>query len=233
ALTMAIDRQGIIDAFLYGFGKPCHGPLPPMLKWIHTDLEEAFSFAPDKAKALLSKEGWSDSNGDGWLDKDGKTFRFSLKSNTGNQLRADVAVIIQDQLSKIGIKVDIKTVEWTTLIGDLRARNFDAYMGGWSTSFNVDPTPIFHSTASNLFNFVSYSNPTVDRLIESGREEMDRQKAAKIWEKLQRVIYADQPYTFLFWIDKVVAVSKKFENVTPIPLSAVYNIEEWYQRAAN
>ena len=91
-----------------------------------------------------------------------------------------MSVILQDQLRKVGIKVNIETVEWATMMGELRSKKFDAYMGGWSTSFNVDPTPIFHSESGNMFNFVSYSNPKVDRLIEVGREEMDQQKAAGI-----------------------------------------------------
>ena len=233
ALTMAINRQGIIDAFLYGFGKPCLGPLPPMLKWIATDNVEKFPYSFEKSKQILAEAGWQDSDGDGWLDKDGQKFEFSLKTNAGNQLRADVSVILQDQLRKVGIKVNIETIEWTTMMGQLRSKKFEAYMGGWNTSFNVDPTPIFHSSSDKMFNFVSYSNPRVDRLIETGREEMDRPKAAGIWKETQRLIYEDQPYTFLFWIDKIVAVNKKFQNVTPIALSALYNLEKWYQVATN
>ena len=58
---------------------------------------------------------------------------------------------------------------------------------------------------------------------------MDRKKSAKIWKEMQKLIYQDQPYTFLFWMDKIVAVNSKFKNVTPIPLSALYGLEKWYQ----
>lgn len=174
-----------------------------------------------------------DHDGDGWLDKNGQDFEFTLKTNAGNQLRSDIAVIVQAQLRKVGIRVEIQTTERTTLIKELRAKKFDAYMGGWSTSFNVDLTPIFHSSSVDLFNFVNYRNPQVDRLIETGREEMDRQTSAKIWQKTQKVIYEDQPYTFLFWVDKIVAISNKFENVSPIPLSALYGLEKWYESASN
>ena len=101
-------------------------------------------------------------------------------------------------------------------------------MGGLSSSFYIDPTPVFHSTATNLFNSVSYANPEVDRLIEIGRQEMNQEKAAQIWKEFQNLVYQDQPYTFLFWKDKAVAVNKKFKNVTPIALSSVYDIEKWY-----
>lgn len=233
ALTMAIDRRAIIDAFLYGFGKPCLGPIPPMIQWVSRSGQDPFQYAPQKSRQLLAQQGWQDTDGDGWLDKDGRTFSFTIKTNAGNQLRADVAVILQEQFRRIGVKVDIQTLEWTALMDELREKQFDAYMGGWSTSFNVDLTPIFHSSATDLFNFVSYANPQVDRLIEAGREELDIEKAGEIWGEAQKLIYEDQPYSFLFWIDKVVAVNKQFKNVTPIPLSLIYDIEKWYKLPVN
>lgn len=228
ALAMAIDRQGIINALLYGYGKPCLGPLPPMIAWAYNNEVKEIPYDPEKAKAELAKEGWLDRDGDGWLDKDGRKFEFTLKTNAGNRLRSDVAVILQDQLRNVGIEVDIQTVEWTTFTRELRAKKFEAYMGGWSTSLNIDPTPIFHSSSVDLFNFVHYANPRVDHLIEIGREEMDRRKAAEIWREVQELIYEDQPYTFLFWSDRIVAVNARFKNVTPIPLSALYGLEKWY-----
>ena len=229
ALTLAIDRQKIIAALLYGFGKECLGPMPPMVPWAYNEDVTPIAYNPDAARAALAQAGWHDSDGDGWLDRNGRPFRFQLKTNTGNQLRSDIAVIVQDQLKNIGVKVDIQTLERSTLIGKLRAGEFDAYMGGWSTSFNVDPTPIFHSSATDLFNFVKYDNPKVDHLIEVGREEMDQGKAARIWQETQDLIYQDQPYTFLFWKAKIVAVNRRFKNVNPIPLSSIYGLESWYK----
>jgi peptide/nickel transport system substrate-binding protein len=228
ALTMAVDRQGIIQAFLYGFGSPCLGPVPPMIKWVDSSNIEAVPYAVAEAKQLLAEEGWTDANGDGWLDKNGEIFTFSLKTNVNNQLRSDIAVIVQDQWRKIGVKTEIEPIEWSTMVNELRSGNFTAYMGGWSTAFSVDLTPIFHSSAVEMFNFINYANPDVDLLIETGREEMNRSRAAAIWQEAQKKVYDDQPYTFLFWKDNVVAISNRFGNVNPIPLSALYDLEKWY-----
>jgi peptide/nickel transport system substrate-binding protein len=229
ALAMAIDRDGIIQALLYGFGTPCRGPLPPMVSWAYSEEVQEFPFNPKRAKEQLAEAGWRDSDADGWLDKDGRRFEFTLKTTAGNQLRSDVAVIVQEQLRQVGVKVDIATVEWATLVGELREGKFDACMGGWSMSFNIDLTPIFHSESAEMFNYVGYSNPQVDRLIEKGREEMNRAVAGPIWKETQQLIYADQPYTFLFWVDKIVAINKSIKNATPIPLSSVYGLEKWYR----
>jgi peptide/nickel transport system substrate-binding protein len=199
-----------------------------MLGWRH-DREESLPYAPDKARTALAEAGWVDSDADGWLDKAGERFEFTVLTNTGNTLRSDVGVIIQAQLAEVGVKVNIATLERSTQIKQLRAGNFDAYLGGWSTSMLIDLTPIFHSSATSLFNFGHYSNSEVDRLIELGRQEIDPVKARSIWRETEGHIYRDQPYTFLFWKDRVVGVHARFQDVTPVPLSAVYGLENWFQ----
>ncbi len=228
ALTMAIDRQKMIDALLYGYGRKSLGPLPPIVEWAYNESVEEIPFDPEKARASLNNLGWTDSDSDGILDKNGKPFKFDLITNTGNQIKADAAVVVQDQLGKIGVKVNIQMLEWNNFIDHLQSHDFDACLNSLSSSYYIDPTPVFHSTATNLFNATYYSNPEVDKLIETGREEMDRTKAANIWRDFQQLIYEDQPYTFLFWLDKAVGVNSRFENVTPTALSMVYNIEKWY-----
>ncbi len=229
ALTMAIDRQSIIKALLYGFGESCLGPVSPMVTWAYNQEIDEVDFDPEESTELLHTHGWRDLDKDGWLEKDGQQFEFTLKTNWGNDLRSDVAVIIQEQLKKVGVKVEIETMERSAMITELRADNFEAYMGGWNTSINVDLTPLFHSSATDMFNLVKYSNPAVDSLIEQGREELNREKAGDIWQEAQRLIYEDQPYTFLFWKARIVGVRRDFKQVTPIPLSTLYGIEKWYR----
>jgi peptide/nickel transport system substrate-binding protein len=228
ALTMSIDRKKIIEALLYGFGRSCVSAFPPMVSWAYHDKIAELPFDPEAAADLLRKEGWNDTDGDGWLDKEGQTFTFTVKTNAGNAIRSDVAVIVQEQWKQVGIEVKIDLMEWTALLEDMRNRNFDAYIGGLSTSYYVDPTPIYHSSAVQMFNYVGYANEEVDRLIESGRVELNREKAAKTWRKVQELIYEDQPYTYLFWIDKIAVAHKRFKNVTPVTLSPLYDIEKWF-----
>jgi peptide/nickel transport system substrate-binding protein len=229
ALTMAIDRNKIIEALLYGFGRSCVSAFPPMVAWAYNDDIKELPFDPGAAKNLLAGEGWKDSDGDGWLDKENRKFQFTVKTNAGNAIRSDVAVIVQEQLKQVGIEVRLDLMEWTALLEDMRNRNFDAYIGGLSTSYYVDPTPIYHSSAVQMFNYVGYANKKVDRLIETGRVELDREKAAKTWKEVQELIYEDQPYTYLFWIDKIAIAHQRFRNVTPVTLSVLYNLEKWFE----
>lgn len=228
ALTMAIDRQEIIDNLLYGFGKPCTGPIPPILEWAYNSRVKPFAFDPQKAKQMLAEEGWKDRDGDGWLDKDGTPFEFTVKTNMDNQVRVDALTMIQDDLKEIGVKVTPRLLEWTVYVNDVFGGNFEACIAGWSARLSPDPTAVFHSKSTDQFNFVSYANPRVDQLIESGRVEFDRDKAQKIWYEFQELIYSDQPYTFLFWFDRIVAIHKRFHDVHPAPISAFYQLDKWW-----
>ena len=230
ALTMAVDRNKIIEALLYGYGSKCLGPLPPIVKWAYNDQTEEIPFDINLAKEVLAKSGWTDTNNNGTIDKDGKEFEFTLIAAAGHQLDSDLTVVIQDYLSKAGVKVNIEMLEWTNFLDHLQGHSFEACLNALSSSYYIDPTPVFHSTAVNLFNAVSYANKDVDKLIEAGRQEMDRQKAAEIWKEFQQKVYYDQPYTFLFWLDKAAGINSSFHNVTPAAISSLYNIEKWWKQ---
>ena len=228
ALTMAIDRQEIIDALLFQFGEVCHGPISPII-WAHNPDVRKFPYDTAKSKALLAEAGWKDTDGDGWLDKDGKTFEFEVKTNKGNQLREDVTVIVQDQLKKVGIRVKPNILEWTVLLEDLKKRNFEAAVMGWSVSLKMDMTTIWHSRSINdKFNFVSFANPEFDRLNDEAKFEMDREKARKMWYQAQDFIVEEQPYTFLYTPKDVNFVHKRFRNVQQETVSWSYNLEHWW-----
>ena len=95
-------------------------------------------YDPEKARALLAEAGWTDSDGDGILDKDGKPFRFEIITNNGNEQRAKTATIIQRRLREIGVVVEVRTIEWAAFINDfVDKKNFDAVVLGWS----LDPDP--------------------------------------------------------------------------------------------
>jgi peptide/nickel transport system substrate-binding protein len=228
ALTMAINRQEIINALFFEFGEVCKGPVSPII-WAFNPNLPAFPFDPAKAKQLLAEEGWKDSDGDGWLDKDGKRFEFSIKTNKGNQIREDIAVILQDQLKKVGIKVNLNILEWTIFSGDLNKKNFQASIAGWSVGLKMEMTTIFHTKSiPDKFNFVSYSNPEFDQLNDAASMEMDREKARKMWWRAQELIVDDQPYTFLYIPKQINTLSSRFKNVQMETVGWSYNLEQWW-----
>jgi peptide/nickel transport system substrate-binding protein len=228
ALTMAINRQEIIDSLLLEFGEIPTGPILPII-WAHNPNLTDFPYDPEKSRQYLAEEGWTDSDGDGWLDKDGTRFSFTLKTHKGNQIREDILVLVQDMLQEVGIEVTPNILEWTILIGDTSTKNFEAVVLGWSVSLKMDMTTVWHSDSINdKFNFTSYSNPEFDRLNDDAIFEMDQEKARKMWWQAQEMIVEDQPYTFLYTPKEINFLHKRFQNVQMETVGWNYNLEQWW-----
>jgi len=199
ALTHAINCEEIVKYVLYGYGTVASGPFPNHL-WYSNPNVKPLAFDPERSKSLLREAGWRDSDGDGILDRDGKPFRFTLITNSGNDTRRDIGVIVQRQLRDIGIDVKFELYEWSVFLKNfITAKHFDACILGWALSVDPDAYEIWHSSQIEKgFNTISYSNPQVDRLLEEGRREYDIEKRKKIYWRIHELIAEDQPYTFLY-----------------------------------
>jgi peptide/nickel transport system substrate-binding protein len=229
ALTMAIDRQEIVDGLWYGMAQVCTGPVAPHIAWAYDTEIEPYPYDPERARQILAEEGWIDHDGDGWLDKDGRRFQFELKTNLGNQIREDVAVMVQRDLAEVGIKVLPRVLEWTVFIDQTESKDFDAFILAWQTGFTVNPTDIFHTKAiDGKYNMGSYSNPQADRLMDQGRRCLDRQQAGEIWRRFQEIIHQDQPYTFLYVPPRINAIDRRFRGVQMDIRGALIDIEQWW-----
>lgn len=229
ALTMAINRQEIVDGLWYGMAQICIGPVIPQISWAYNSEIQPYPYNPERARQLLAEEGWADHDGDGWLDRDGRKFQFELKLNLGNQIREDISVMVQRDLAAIGIKVIPRILEWSVFIDQTEDKDFDACILAWQTDFEVNPTDIFHSKAiDGKYNMVSYSNPEADRLMDEGRRCVDRQRAGEIWRRFQEVIHRDQPYTFLYVPLRINAIHKRIRGVHMDIRGALINIDKWW-----
>jgi peptide/nickel transport system substrate-binding protein len=235
ALAHAVDIEFIIGKLLTSadgtrYGRTSVGTITPELCNVHNDDITPYGFDAVKSKALFAEAGWTDSNGDGILDKDGKKFRFTLVTNRENERRMEAAILIQNALKKAGVEMTIDTKEFNSMTDMLRKKQFEAVLGGWAAGLFVDPSTMWHSDTPEKkypFNYTSYSNPEVDALIEQGLATPDPQAAAPIWKDLQAKIYEDQPYLFLWWRDEIVGIDNRFENVQIDVLSLLNNLHEW------
>lgn len=236
ALTMAIDRDAVIENVLYGLGKVCTGPFA-RVSWAYNPNVKPLPYDPETARALLKEAGWEDTDGDGLLDQDldgdGKRepFSFELVTNQGNTSRERVATIVQSQLQQVGIAVKIRIVEWTAFLTEfINKRRFDATLLGWSLGVDPDIYSIWHSSKTGEFeyNFVGYANPEVDRLLEEGRRTLDLEKRKKIYHRVHALIAQDQPYTFLFVPSGLSAVHRRFKGLEVTSFGISRHPERWY-----
>jgi peptide/nickel transport system substrate-binding protein len=230
AIAYAIDKKEIVDVVLFGLGKPATGPYVPDT-WPYNPRVRTYGYDLEKAKALLKEAGWKDTDRDGVLDKDGSPFVFTILTNMGNSLRMNTATIIQWRLAKIGIKVDIRVLEWSTFINEfIDKRRFQAVILGWSIGLDPDQYDIWHSskTKEKEFNFIGYKNPEVDALLEQGRRTFDTEERKKAYFKIQEILAEELPYIFLYVPDATPIVHARFRGIKPSPIGISYNLYRWY-----
>jgi peptide/nickel transport system substrate-binding protein len=227
ALTTAIDRKAIIKNVWGGYARECTSPLVP-LQWAFDPSIKALPFDPKRARAALAAAGFKDSDGDGIVERNGKPFAFELLVNDA-QNRVDAATMVQAQLKKAGVKVDVRVMEYGAYIDRILAMDYDAAFVEWKVPTKVDLTQLFHSKSKRPqgFNFVSYSNPEVDRLIDEALAQADMEPARRLWARAQRMIYDDQPYTFIAVPQELTAIDDRFCHVTPSAISIFAHIADW------
>jgi len=230
AITYAINRREIIDGILLGLGQISTGPFPPT-SWAYNKDVPVYEHNLEKAKELLYNSGWQDTDGDGILDKGGRPFSFTLMTNQGNKMRELCATIIQSNLRKVGIRVAIRILEWASFIHQyVDKKNFDAVILGWSLSRDPDQYTIWHSSQikEGQYNFVSYGNPEVDRLLVEGRRTFDMERRREIYNRIHAILADEQPYTFLYVADALPVVQKRFHGIEVAPAGIGYNFIKWY-----
>lgn len=230
ALNYAVDKNKLIKGVLMGLGKPCTGPFVPE-SWAYNKEVTPQEFSKAKAKQLLFEAGWSCHNNDGWLEKEGKKFEFTIITNQGNLERQRTAEIIQAELKNIGVKVNIKIVEWSAFLSEfIDKRHFEAVLLGWSLGREPDCYDIWHSskTKEGEFNFISYVNPEVDRLLEEGRNNFDQNERQKAYHQIHKILYEEQPYMFLYVPDALPIITARVNGIEPAPIGIGYNFIDWW-----
>ena len=230
AFNLAIDKQAIIDGVLFGLGSVATGPYPKE-SWAYDPSVVPQARDVAAARRLLAEAGWEDRDGDGVLDREGSPLAFTIITNQGNEVRRQVAELIQQQLKALGVEVKIRIIEWSAFVHEfIDQRRFEVVLLGWSLSRDPDLYDIFHSgkTREGEYNFVSYRNPAVDQLLEAGRRTFDQAARQRIYQQVHRHLADEQPYTFLYVADALPIVHTRFRNVRATPIGIFDNFIEWY-----
>ncbi|KAA0257758.1 peptide-binding protein [Deferribacter autotrophicus] len=230
ALSYATPKNDIIKGVLFGLGEIATGPYKPGTIWYNRDVKR-YEYDLEKAKELLKEAGWQDRDGDGILEKGKKKFKVTILTNQGNSTRSRIAEIVQQSWKKIGVDVEIRILEWATFISEyIDKRNFQVVILGWSIPQEPDLYDVWHSSncRDKKLNFICYQNKEVDKLIELARTEFDTEKRKEYYYKIQEIFAEEQPYTFLYVPDALIALHKRFRNVKPAPAGLMYNFIEWY-----
>lgn len=229
ALSYATNRDTVIKGALLGLGEKTVGPFKPTT-WVYNDTLTPYPYDKEKALELFAKAGWTQDK-DGYLQKDGQRFTFTVLLNQGNKERENTLLILQDEWKKLGIEMKIRTVEWATFINEFVMKGqYDAVILAWNILEDPDISSVWHSSAikQNGLNFVYFKNEEVDMLLEKARSTAVRAERKKYYDRFQEILHEEQPYLFLYVPYALPMVQKRFQGIEPAISGITHNMEKWW-----
>ena len=232
AMTMLIDRQRMIDEILHGLGHVATGPFNRLSKQYDPEIEP-WPYDVQRAKALLAEAGWIDRDGDGVLENEqGQplVFKYTFPTQQGGQGFWDrYALSLVDGFAEAGVVMELDPLEWSVFAEKIKSRDFDALSMAWSAGIESDIYQMFHSDniGDGADNFMSYSNPKLDELIDRARQTLDEDERMALWRQAHAILNRDLPYTFLYSRKFLMVLDDRFENVQKIMIG-INDRDEWY-----
>ena len=257
ALSMAISKELLIEQVLYGFGEPAFSFIPKPSPWYVDEGMAKYGVKPlldkDKAKELLLEAGYASKTADGSIevrDKGGKPLKLTLITNSGNEVRESVGHLIKQELSAIGIEVELKFVPWATLlrkylmnkvpgidqeprynngVGAVSEEPWDLMVMGFTTHpLSPSGQDVFFATEGGL-NFWGYFNPQIDRLFGrvKSEEALDEEVRKQFYAELSRLISEEQPVDFLAFQLANHGFQRNVKGIEP-GINMGYNYHLWY-----
>ncbi|NDD66541.1 peptide-binding protein [bacterium] len=229
AMVHAVDRDLLIKAVLFGYGRVAHVPISP-LSWAYPKPITPLSYDPKKAISLLEQAGYVRRK-DGWFYHQNRRLALTVLVSKGGKAGPKNAEIIQRYFKMVGIQLTIQQLEWQAFLkvvtGPSDPKPFDLCLLSWSLSPDPDAYSIWHSSQyPKGFNFVGYHNPQVDQLIEAGRLVNDQASRQRIYHQAFRLIAQDTPYLFLYYPRTITAVNRRLTGLShPGPAGLLVTIE--------
>jgi len=225
ALAYATNKKQLVSLIFKGLASPAYAPSAP-ISWAYNDNVPKYEYDPEKAGQLLKDAG-------------AQNLEFTILVNQGNKEREKAAVILQQQYKKVGVKVNIRVMEWSALLKIVNAptgpKDFEAVLMGWSLGLDPDSYSIWHSSQyPRGFNFVDYNNPEVDQLLQLGRVTMDKEQRKQIYAKIWQLIADDQPYIFLWYPKSVAGIRERVGGLSePGPAGLFLHLEDVFVTKLN
>jgi peptide/nickel transport system substrate-binding protein len=230
ALTMALDRSSIVQNAYDSLADVALGPTVRAYPSTDPSLRQ-IPFLRDAAIKTLDSLGWKDSNGDGVRDRNGTKLEFTLTVPTSSKARNAMAVLIQEQLGRVGARVNIDALDIPSFVDHQNRRDFDAVIGGW----HVEPSPggIRQTWGSggaqtpSGSNYGSYRNPVFDAHVDSALSAGTLADRRSHFSRAYQIIIDDAPAIWLAEPKRVMAIHKRIRTVSLRPDAWWANIAEW------
>jgi peptide/nickel transport system substrate-binding protein len=198
AITMAINRQEIVDQLLKGLGSVAVGPVNPIYKYADKNLKP-YPYDPNQAKAMLQAAHFPFNQ------------QLVLLVPTGNQIRMQSAPLIQQNLQAIGLNVRIQQYDFGTMLSEAKKGNFDFMLIGSGCGADPSSSSIFFSCQGTL-NYGKFCDPVVDQAYQAGLATADTAARQAAYTQLQEELYKQAPFVFLYYADGLMAYNTRIND---------------------
>jgi peptide/nickel transport system substrate-binding protein len=212
AIAQAINRPLIIRSLLRGQARPANSLLPAQ-HWAWTGDTEKYPYDPAAANALLDQAGYK-------RGPNGIRFHLGMKTST-DETRRLTADVLQQELAKIGIALDLRSYEFATFYADLVRGAFEMAPSRWIGG-NEQPEIFRYAYSSASFpphgsNRGFYSNPKLDALLNDAANTLDQAKQRADYVQVQKILSRDLPTLDLWYLDTVIVHTRRLKNVHVSP----------------
>lgn len=229
ALGYGIDRHNLIEEVYLGHATVVDVPIHPD-SYLYDENQKKYGKDLLKAKKLLKESNWENRDEDEWVENEsGEELRLSLLVNEDNPQRIKASKIIASQLKEIGIDIVINKISWEEYQKKIRLNKFDIVLGGWKLPDYSNIRFAFHSSYIGDTNFIGYSSPDMDRLLDEGLIAKDITLRKEKYKQLQKLIVEDIPYFSLYFKNSSIIMKKQVKgNILPEFFNIYNNIEKAY-----
>ncbi|WP_067841975.1 glutathione ABC transporter substrate-binding protein [Amphibacillus sediminis] len=217
AISMAIDKDGIINGIYDGYGVPAIGPLAPTV-FGYDDSVSGLEYDVEKAKELLAEAGYADG------------FSTTIWTND-NRERMDAAIYVQAELEKIGVDVEIEVLEWGAYLENTAAGEHDMFVLGWSTVTGDADYGMFALFHSSMFgepgNRSFLANDKLDDLLTQARQTSDSDERLDLYRQAQEVLVDEAPMLYLHHQEYLLAIRDEVKGFWQHPTQILMLKDVW------
>lgn len=227
ALIYGIDRESIVHLYYLDHAVVTDTPVSPS-SYLYDKTLEIKPYDKEKARLLLTQEGYEINKGTGIMEKNGVPFSFTLLVNKENTDRVKVAQQMQIMYKEVGIDMKIEEVEQESYIERIQNKQYDAFLGGWQLSYATDLSFALHSgSVTSGENYVGYKDEQMDTLLRNAFTS-SQTTVYKDYQELQQYFMKKNPYISLYFKKSVMITNNEISGeIQPTPLNVFANVEKW------
>jgi peptide/nickel transport system substrate-binding protein len=201
ALAIGLDRQAVIDVAAGGYGILPDSVFNRAVFSYEEGRNTQYPYDQAQAQELLTEAGWTDSDGNGFLDKDGTELTMRLILAGENPLMQAIGPIVYDNWRSLGVNVELVPLDAATINAELYQNSeidkpYDAFLGGWGL-FGTEPDH-YRNYLANETSFFAYNNQEIIDLFNQGRAEADADVRAAIYGQIDELLWEELPMIPIF-----------------------------------